>query len=870
MKFNSKNIMALAVLATTMVSYARAAECDDEKGACVKPGKACFGENDCCGDLECVGFNFYKTCKELPECLPEWYDCSIGVDCCGDLVCAQTEHHTFECQKETITTRTVEITNGQLQDPEDDDDDDEEEEEETPPNHTTTTKQTPIKMVKACGRGDPHMSTFDQIHYDCQGIGEFILLKSTKTQRQIQARLKQKSGKTVSIIQGLVVQDEGDTPKVQVAVANSDSISQVVGGCSMQLFVDGVQHSFDEFNANGFNYEDKGATVKVEGSTVVINYQESGLEVTAEIAKCRINACATYPANDDEVVGMFGTPDDDNTNEWMTRDGTSVRDSSDVPRRGDVPHDYCTDNWCIRDEAESLFKYNEEGFDFDFFQNCDFPAGELMMEEIEENASSRAKEICQDNTECLEEIEEEGEDAGIVFMKSLRSAKLQNKEKAKNGSDCDKDKDCRSGNCFKNGKRWKKCKPEGFTIDSIHWPNKKNGACKDGDAKYLCNEGLVCEGANADGWGICTKHTCGKRNQKCATDDDCCTKVCMDTGKTDKNGNVIKRCKKAKKVNNQVIVEEGEDCKPKKDKCEAGCQCAKISKGVFKCQKLPELWEKKNKNCDPEEGMPQCSTAKGLTCKKQKIKASKLTAEGWEDESGDGKSGGKKKYKFLCKPLPQCVARAGKCKTDDGTMLACCDTNRECKRATDKKTGALKGAFKCRKKNTDMTKAASVDSDSEDEPTIEEELTEKAQAITGTTETSSKTRSFKMYNAGNPGKLYVADGFTQVSGCGTAKQTFCVHVKARPGIFLQESDSESWFKDYNVKKSVMTPLAPIKYEKCAVTQGVVAWSACYDVTGKKSSSKMQIHANWTSNGKKWHTASTGKKDWFITDLEYCP
>jgi len=76
----------------------------------------------------------------------------------------------------------------------------------------------PVTMHSACVTGDPHITTFDGVNWDCMGHGEHVLLKSTITRRQVQGRFIQVPNKKLSSMRAIVIQDEGNTPSVQISV----------------------------------------------------------------------------------------------------------------------------------------------------------------------------------------------------------------------------------------------------------------------------------------------------------------------------------------------------------------------------------------------------------------------------------------------------------------------------------------------------------------------------------------------------------------------------------------------------------------------------------------------------------------------------
>jgi hypothetical protein len=82
--------------------------CVEDESACFSRGKPCTGrEDECCDGLGCYGYNFYKVCKETPDCLDEWHDCSGSIACCDGMECVPTDTGMFECETPTIGRRNL-------------------------------------------------------------------------------------------------------------------------------------------------------------------------------------------------------------------------------------------------------------------------------------------------------------------------------------------------------------------------------------------------------------------------------------------------------------------------------------------------------------------------------------------------------------------------------------------------------------------------------------------------------------------------------------------------------------------------------------------------------------------------------------------
>lgn len=205
MNFSASAIAAIALSYVAVVH----AECGEEE-VCIADNKPCTdNENDCCQDLGCFGYPFYKKCQTPPYCLPQWHECSIEIACCPPYVCAIDDNGNETCQEEEITTRTAPtpaIPPPPTMAP-------------VPSNMEITQcpGDEPIRTSGACATGDPHITTFDGLKWDCMGHGEHIVLKSLISRRMIQGRYIQLARRTWSAMQAVAIQDEGDTPTVQIS-----------------------------------------------------------------------------------------------------------------------------------------------------------------------------------------------------------------------------------------------------------------------------------------------------------------------------------------------------------------------------------------------------------------------------------------------------------------------------------------------------------------------------------------------------------------------------------------------------------------------------------------------------------------------------
>lgn len=98
-------------------------------------------------------------------------------------------------------------------------------------------------------------------------------------------------------------------------------------------------------------------------------------------------------------VGLLGSPNGDRKDDWMTPQGSPVSIQAD--KRFEPAYKYCTENWCVEDETESLFTYsNPDNNGFDEYYNCDAPYN-TDIEDAVANAPEALISICAGDITCI-------------------------------------------------------------------------------------------------------------------------------------------------------------------------------------------------------------------------------------------------------------------------------------------------------------------------------------------------------------------------------------------------------------------------------------------------------------------------------------
>ncbi|CAB9503462.1 RHS Repeat [Seminavis robusta] len=252
-------------------------------------------------------------------------------------------------------------------------------------------------------RGDPHITTYDGLRFDCQGEGEFVLAKTIDSDNtfEVQGRFKSTGkSKMVTITQGISITTgvEGE-PDLDVYTEEVD------GTCVLMYYVDGNATDFSE-PVPGISFEDS--------ETDYIFYTGSGImySVSAKDGKfgCVLNSKLCLPrslVDDEDIVGLLGTPDGSPDNDWTTPSGAE-RNQDDIGKP--MGYAYCTTDWCVRNAEDSIFGYLEGTSHADYF-NCDAPYDADATSALELDPPAECEECCTalkatdpiQYSECLEE-----------------------------------------------------------------------------------------------------------------------------------------------------------------------------------------------------------------------------------------------------------------------------------------------------------------------------------------------------------------------------------------------------------------------------------------------------------------------------------
>lgn len=222
--------------------------------------------------------------------------------------------------------------------------------------------------------GDVHILTPDGLAFDFQGAGEFIILKSSNGEVEIQARQEPWIESTkVTVNTAVAMNVSGD--KVGIYLKKAEPV--IVNGLEEKI----ENYSFLDLPNGGKIYHlasNKYTIVWPNGFIVGVTMYQSHLNF----------GIANYESINAEFGGILGNLDNNENNEIVSRDGVELQE----PVRFEDLYKIFGDSWRISD-SESLFDY-EAGNSTATYQLLDFPKRPVTVNDLNEDNYTSAMSRC--------------------------------------------------------------------------------------------------------------------------------------------------------------------------------------------------------------------------------------------------------------------------------------------------------------------------------------------------------------------------------------------------------------------------------------------------------------------------------------------
>lgn len=266
--------------------------------------------------------------------------------------------------------------------------------------------------------GDPHVVTFDKLKYDCQGRGEFVLLKSTHPNDPlaIHGVFKDTGGfaKNPSVTRSVAIQVVPGVPVLHVSIPDMP----VNGQCGFSYSVTSSMNPINDIVSYfAVNYPGQ-VDVMSSNKAVIINYPGVGARVEITVhsgrfssfgCRMRAKACISPEAHGgtNAIVGLLGNPTGKTNDDWMQNPDkyTPIPLPNGNPRKAGT--DYCIDQWCVP-KNQTLYDHNT--YD-NHNQCCDgsfTPFDQQAYDNIFNNVPQPVKNSCNQKSEnpneCINDV----------------------------------------------------------------------------------------------------------------------------------------------------------------------------------------------------------------------------------------------------------------------------------------------------------------------------------------------------------------------------------------------------------------------------------------------------------------------------------
>eukprot|EP00977_Amphora_coffeiformis_P005168 scaffold1112_cov92-Amphora_coffeaeformis.AAC.4 len=228
--------------------------------------------------------------------------------------------------------------------------------------------------ASAVAWGDPHIVTYDRLGFDCQGRGDFVLAQTLDADAmlQVQARFTAPTVDfpEISITTAMAATVQG-MGKVEIYTASEITPeSFVMGQCPLNLYVDGTLRDLN------FGYIGEDLFVETFEDKVDIYFGNTALVLTVIALPWLDDGCFlnTFIGISDStpVVGLLGgLPNGGVSDDWQIGpDEFFSVPTTEEGLMGKEAYDYCTQQWCVRDQVKSLFTIKGEP---SLQDTCDYP-----------------------------------------------------------------------------------------------------------------------------------------------------------------------------------------------------------------------------------------------------------------------------------------------------------------------------------------------------------------------------------------------------------------------------------------------------------------------------------------------------------------
>mmetsp|Transcript_32672 Transcript_32672/g.79235 ORF Transcript_32672/g.79235 Transcript_32672/m.79235 type:complete len:570 (-) Transcript_32672:603-2312(-) len=280
--------------------------------------------------------------------------------------------------------------------------------------------------------GDPHLITFDKLRYDCQGRGEFVLVKSNGADPlAIHGVFEDTGGSATgpSVTRSIAIKVDEDVPVLHVTIPDMPNgngkcdFSYTLGENETPIAADGiVEHFMNNYPGEANIYTNE------NGKAVIVTFPDYQTRIEILVhsgnfarfgCRMRANVCVT-PSNhggQGNIVGLFGSPTNGNkADDWMMNNAAKtpisvpVNDKSKLRREGTA---YCRENWCVPRENSLYGDATYTGHNKCADDSFDPAAFEAMIDALPQAIKDKCMQSAENPDECI---------ADVAVLKNLTDA----------------------------------------------------------------------------------------------------------------------------------------------------------------------------------------------------------------------------------------------------------------------------------------------------------------------------------------------------------------------------------------------------------------------------------------------------------------
>jgi len=264
--------------------------------------------------------------------------------------------------------------------------------------------------------GDPHLSTFDRLRFDCQAGGEFIMLTSLENPDfKIQERFSSVTSGScsqASISTAIAIQEPGiglfqlSIPKTTNLTEPQSTVDTGLALCPVDFLIDGNRAPLGPQTNTEIE-------LSISGPRLQLTFLSTGVQIRSTITFSTTFGCHmaqqvfipfTYRSGE-TLLGLLGTPNGRRNDDWISPNGApyigGIPTTASQLAFGDA-YMYCTTQWCVQEEQESIFIHLDEAFGD--INECNSPYSstiEMMVQDAIDRNDTVISFCGQENLVCV-------------------------------------------------------------------------------------------------------------------------------------------------------------------------------------------------------------------------------------------------------------------------------------------------------------------------------------------------------------------------------------------------------------------------------------------------------------------------------------